>query len=69
MEKIDACGLSCPEPLLLVRNAVAAGAVDIEVKVDDPTPRENIIRFADNRGLSVEEEQEDGIFILKLTKK
>ena len=40
MKQLNACGLSCPEPVLMVRNAVASGAETIEVRVDDPTPGE-----------------------------
>jgi TusA-related sulfurtransferase len=68
MKQLNACGLSCPEPVLMVRNAVASGAETIEVKVDDPTPRENIIRFAENKGFKVSETQEDGVFVLMLTR-
>ena len=46
MKVIDAKGLSCPEPVLLAKQAVAEGEYPFQILVDDETPRENILRFA-----------------------
>jgi tRNA 2-thiouridine synthesizing protein A len=43
---VDARGLSCPQPVILARNAIQAGKVPIEVLVETVTPRENIRRAA-----------------------
>ncbi|WP_072499593.1 sulfurtransferase TusA family protein [Olsenella phocaeensis] len=45
MKTIDARGLSCPEPVVLTRNALRDEA-ELEVLVDSPAPRENVSRFA-----------------------
>lgn len=47
--KIDARGLSCPQPLILLQKAIKDGAKDIEITVDNETSRENIVRFADGK--------------------
>lgn len=57
---IDTCGLSCPQPVLLVLHAiknadVSSGADQtLEVLVDNDCSRENVIRAAQNRGYAVE---------------
>ena len=41
MERVDARGLSCPEPVILTRKALLGGAKEYEVLVDNVTSREN----------------------------
>ena len=47
MERVDARGLSCPEPVILTRKALLGGAKEYEVLVDNVTSRENVTRFAE----------------------
>lgn len=48
---IDARGLSCPEPVLLTREALLHHPNQpFTVLVSDPTPRENVGRLLTNRG-------------------
>ena len=58
---LDARGLSCPQPVLLVRKAMADGDFPVHVLVETVTSRENIRRLAEKAGLrvSVDEEGED----------
>lgn len=67
MEKIDARGLSCPEPVLLVKKAAQSSSA-IEVLVDNRTSAGNITRFAKNSGFAVTQEDKSGDFLLKLKK-
>jgi len=49
--KIDARGLTCPQPVVLTRNALAeleSGVV--MVYVDNETARDNVKRMAENEG-------------------
>ncbi len=56
--KIDARGLSCPQPVLLTRQAISGRTSGtIEVLVDSVTSRENISRFAKASGWTVTTEQ------------
>ena len=51
MKKIDAGGLSCPQPMLMAKKAMQAGTDDkIEVQVDCAASVENIGRAARQLG-------------------
>ncbi len=67
MKTIDARGLSCPEPVLLTKQALAEGEFPFTVLVDDETPRENIMRFAKSKGLQAELSVDDGDYVILLT--
>jgi len=51
---IDARGLSCPEPVILTKQALDVYSGPVEVLVDSCTARENVHRFASSRGFKVE---------------
>jgi TusA-related sulfurtransferase len=65
---VDARGLSCPQPVILARNAVQAGQFPIEVLVETVTSRENVRRAADKLGCTVQVEDLGDEFKLTLTK-
>ena len=65
---VDARGLSCPMPVLMVQKAMKSKENYYEVLVDSQTPCENVRRFAESQGYSVAVEETDGEFLLKLTK-
>ncbi|MBQ3062507.1 MAG: sulfurtransferase TusA family protein [Clostridia bacterium] len=52
MNTIDARGYSCPEPLIMTKEAIAKG-LPLTVMVDNMTPVNNITRFATNAGYKV----------------
>lgn len=67
---IDARGLSCPQPVLLVKKGIQ-GSPDcerIQVLVDNTTARDNISRFAANSGYKLEVTVQDDNFLLTLSK-
>ena len=65
---VDALGLSCPEPVLKLKQA--AGVSDeIELLVDSQSCVENCTRFAKSEGFSVSVAEESGHFIMTLEKK
>ena len=68
MREVDARGLSCPEPVIRTKNALASGEKTYIVMVDNVTARENVSRFAMHQGyqVSVKEDGED--FVLTLEK-
>lgn len=51
--RIDARGLSCPQPVLLVAGAVLKNVFPIVVLVDGMTAEENIRRYAESKNLKV----------------
>jgi tRNA 2-thiouridine synthesizing protein A len=70
IERVDACGLSCPQPVLLTRNAInKVNKGTIEVMVDSGASRDNVSRLARNSGWTVAvEEQPGGIYRVLLQK-
>jgi TusA-related sulfurtransferase len=66
--KVDARGLSCPQPVILARNAIQTGKFPIEVLVETVTSRENVRRAAEKLGCKVKVEDLGDEFKLTLTK-
>lgn len=66
MSELDVRGMACPAPVVAVKRAIEAGDTELRVRVDDGAPRENIRRFAQNRGFTVSEEPQEGGFLLCL---
>lgn len=54
MITIDACGLSCPQPVILALNAIKDGNNYFQVIIDNNTASENIQRLAVNKGYKIE---------------
>ena len=68
MKTVDTRGLSCPEPVILARQAIAAGQFPIEVLMDTVTARENVRRVAERAGCHVTVVEAGDEFILTLSK-
>ncbi len=67
---VDARGLSCPQPVILSRQAVQkldSGGI-VEVLVDTGTSRDNVRRATENMGCEVQITQEGDEFRLLITK-
>ena len=67
---IDARGLACPMPVVMVQKAVKNGTpAELEVLSDARVSVENITRYASNQGYQVSVQEQDGEeFALKLTR-
>ena len=52
MKTINACGISCPEPLLMLRNAVMSEK-EVEFIVDSKNALENCEAYAKKEGFFV----------------
>ena len=65
---IDARGLSCPQPVLLLKKAMKSNASTYEIVVDNTTAKENITRFAGNLGYNVNVSEQDGEYTLEIKK-
>ena len=52
MKTIDACGISCPEPLLMLKNALLTEQ-EIMLLVDSKNALDNCKSYAIKQGLSV----------------
>jgi tRNA 2-thiouridine synthesizing protein A len=66
--QVDARGLSCPQPVILARNAIKAGIFPIEVLVETVTSRENVKRAAEKLGCAVQVEEVGSEFKLAILK-
>lgn len=67
-KRIDARGLSCPQPVVLTDQAIAAGNTDLEILVDNEVARENVMRLASKRGLAAETRPEGGDILIVTAK-
>ena len=66
---IDARGLSCPQPMLMVQQEVKRSAPStLTVLVDDQCAVGNIRRFASSQGYTVTVTEHDNEFTLELRK-
>lgn len=65
--KIDARGLSCPQPVILTQQAMEKKESPIEVLVDTVTARENVARMSRHFGWTVAIQAIDDEFKLTLT--
>jgi TusA-related sulfurtransferase len=68
MNTVDARGLSCPQPVILARQAIEAGQFPIQVLVETVTSRENVRRMAERAGYTVTVEQTGDEFKLTISK-
>ena len=68
MTTIDARGLSCPEPVILTRNAMKSGENSYQIIVDNITSRENVTRYAEHQGYQVEVSEKEGEYTLSVRK-
>lgn len=64
---VDACGLSCPEPVLKLKQIID-GADEIELLVDSQVCVENCTRFAHSKGFRVSVNGGSGQYTMTLTK-
>jgi selenium metabolism protein YedF len=67
MNTIDCRGMACPTPVITVKKALEQVG-ELQVLLDDGSPRENVTRFARNRGCRVSEQQDSsGGWMLTIT--
>ena len=68
IKTVDARGLSCPQPVILTRQALDKKEFPIQVIVDTGTSRDNVSRMAQSQGCRVSVEAKDDQFVLTITK-
>ncbi len=67
MVRIDAKGLSCPQPLMMVQEALKKNPGEqIVVEVDSASPRDNILRLARRKKLSASVVESEGVFTITI---
>ena len=65
---LDARGLSCPEPVVMIRKAMAFKAAEYTMVVDNPTAKENVTRYAEHQGYTVTVSENGDEFTLTMKK-
>ncbi|MBP7213164.1 MAG: sulfurtransferase TusA family protein [Anaerolineaceae bacterium] len=65
---LDTRGLSCPQPVMMVQQAIEKGNLPLEVLADTVTARENIERFAERKGFKVQVTEQDDEFTMVIRK-
>jgi len=68
-DKIDARGLSCPQPVVLTQKAIKDGKTEFQVMVDSEVSKENVIRCVERNKMSASVSTEDDVFIISVSKK
>ncbi|MDD6231791.1 sulfurtransferase TusA family protein [Frisingicoccus sp.] len=68
MKVLDARGLSCPEPVIIMRKAMMSKDTEYEIVVDNVVSRENVTRFAEHQGYKVTVSENNGEYTLSIRK-
>ncbi len=59
MKRIDARGMSCPQPVLMAKKRIEENSEGIDILVDNNTAKNNVSRFLRNQGYKLEYRNED----------
>mgnify|MGYP000253249543 CR=1 FL=1 len=59
MKRIDARGMSCPQPVLMAKKGIEENSEGIDILVDNNTAKNNVSRFLRNQGYKLEYRNED----------
>ena len=68
MKQLDARGLSCPEPVIMIRKAMMSKEAAYEMIVDNVTSKENVTRYAEHQGYAVSVSENGGEYTLVMCK-
>ncbi|GAA0127376.1 sulfurtransferase TusA family protein [Clostridium senegalense] len=68
MIKVDARGVSCPQPVLMTKKALEENKDGIVVLVDNTTACNNVQRFMKNAGYNVSVKEDEEEFIIEAKK-
>lgn len=68
MKLLDARGLSCPEPVVMIRKAMMSKENEYEMVVDNLVSKENVTRYAEHQGYTVTVTQSGNEYTLKMKK-
>ncbi len=68
MNKIDTCGMSCPQPVLMTKKALEQNTNGADIIVDNNTAKENVKRFLKHSGYSISVKEEGDTFVIEARK-
>lgn len=70
MKEIDCRGMACPQPVITTKKEMEEMEEgELVVIVDNPSARDNVMRFAESQGAKVTIEQKENDFYLRIEKK
>lgn len=67
-DKIDARGLSCPQPVVLTQKAIKDGKTEFQVVVDSAVSKENVIRCVERNKMTASVSVEGDTFTISVSK-
>lgn len=67
-KRVDARGLSCPQPVVLTNKAIEAGAESLEVLVDNEVSKENVLRLAKRHRMQTSVREEGADIVIEIKK-
>jgi len=67
-KKIDARGLSCPQPVVLASRAIREGVVALEVIVDNEVSKEILLRLAKKYNMRADVKEENQDIVIQIAK-
>jgi TusA-related sulfurtransferase len=67
-KKVDARGLSCPQPVILAQKAIKEGSTDFEILLNSDVSKENVLRFASKNKMTADVKEENGDYIIRIHK-
>ena len=68
MTTLDARGLSCPEPVIMIQKAMKTKETSYVMMVDNHASKENVTRFAEKNGYKVTITENAGEYTLEMRK-
>ncbi|MGL1933189.1 MAG: sulfurtransferase-like selenium metabolism protein YedF [Desulfotalea sp.] len=69
MKKIDACGLTCPEPVLKAKKIIEdEHPAHLTIVVDNAASNENVGRFLISKGYLLEKHMDGDVFVIAASK-
>lgn len=68
MTALDARGLSCPEPVIMIQKAMKTKETSYVMMVDNHASKENVTRFAEKNGYTVTITENAGEYTLEMRK-
>lgn len=65
--RIDTCGTSCPQPVLMTKKALDSNpsSDEIEVLTDNNTSKTNVKKFLLSNGFNIKIEERDDVFVVR----
>lgn len=68
MEKINTCGMSCPQPVLMTKKALDTYPEGVDIIVDNNVAKGNVERFLKNSGYKIAVTDLEDTFIIEARK-